>query len=94
MAFIPHEPMHGSLHLFDTQAKWDGQSWWITHSGLQFGGVPNIPIKHEHTALVSCTRQSEFGPHGDGIQGLDGTTGFRAVKGMQKSFAWNILLQI
>lgn len=61
-ALNPHEPMHGSWHCWEIQARLDGHSWWITHSGRQFGGVPNIPNEHEQTGRPSITWHSEFGP--------------------------------
>lgn len=42
----------------------------MTHSGLQFGGKPNIPMRQEHTGLESISRQSAFGPQGDGMHGF------------------------
>lgn len=69
-ALKPHEPIHGSWHLCDWQARFDGQSWCITHSGRQFGGAPSIPKAHEHTARLSSSRHSAFGPQGLGMQGL------------------------
>lgn len=74
-AFIPQEPAHGSLHLLPTHDNVRGQSWSIKHSGRQFGGAPNIPGRHEHTARLSETLQSAFDPHGDGIQGDTGGVG-------------------
>lgn len=39
-ALKPHEPGQGSLHFSVIQAKFEGQSVFTTHSGLQFGGLP------------------------------------------------------
>lgn len=60
------------------QARLDGQSALITHSGRQFGGAPNIPSTQLQTARSSSTRHTELAPHGDGTQGLTGTSGSRA----------------
>lgn len=50
LAFIPHVPGQGSVHFWFIQA-WDwGHSGLITHSGLQTGGTPRKPGKHEHVA--------------------------------------------
>lgn len=78
-ALKPHEPIHGSWHCCAIQARFDGHSWWITHSGRQFGGAPSIPNEHEQTALASSSLHSEFGPHGDGIQGFTFLGGSIAV---------------
>jgi len=51
------------------QARFDGQSWLITHSGRQFGGAPNIPGAQEHSARLFTLRQTELEPHGLGRQG-------------------------
>lgn len=39
-ASLPQDPGHGSLHLLLIQARFDGQSGFMTHSGRQFGGAP------------------------------------------------------
>jgi hypothetical protein len=66
------------------QALFDGQSELSTHSGRQLGTEPIIPDTHPHWAWPETTWHCEFGPHGDGVQGLGGmgrnvpssTTGF------------------
>jgi len=40
VAYIPHEPGHGSRHFSLTQARFPGHSALIVHSGRQFGGRP------------------------------------------------------
>jgi len=39
-AFIPHEPGHGSAHLWLTHARWLLHSELKTHSGRHCGGTP------------------------------------------------------
>lgn len=36
----PQEPGQGSMHLSFWHAKFAGQSAFMLHSGLQFGGLP------------------------------------------------------
>jgi hypothetical protein len=43
-----------------------------THSGLQFGGEPIFPGKHEQAGLSPTARHSELGPQGEGIHGFAG----------------------
>lgn len=83
-ALKPHAPMHGSWHCWPIQARLDGHSWWITHSGRQFGGAPSIPNEHEQTARFSIWWHSLFGPHGDGIHGLMAIGGSNATKGTKR----------
>lgn len=40
MAPIPHDPKQGFLHFSRIHAILLGQSGFIVHSGLQFGGLP------------------------------------------------------
>jgi len=40
VAYIPHEPGHGSRHFSFTQARFPEHSALIVHSGRQFGGRP------------------------------------------------------
>lgn len=40
VAYIPHDPGHGSLQRSFKQAKFPGHSALIVHSGLQLGGRP------------------------------------------------------
>lgn len=69
-ALNPHEPIHGSWHCWAIQARLDGHSWWIAHSGRQFGGVPNIPKAHEQTGRSCITWHSAFGPQAPDKQGF------------------------
>lgn len=50
MAEMPQEPGQGSRHFSLIQAKFEGQSALIVHSGLQFGGEPIYPVTHEQEA--------------------------------------------
>ena len=72
-AFVPHEPIQGSLHLWLIQANWLGHSPLLTHSGLQFGGLPMNSGKQEHEGESFATWHCAFGPQGDGWQGFIGT---------------------
>lgn len=74
-AFCPQIPTHGSLHFWFRQAKLAGHSLLLTHSGLQYGGVPTNSGKQEHEGEPFETLHWELGPHGDGSQGLVGSTG-------------------
>lgn len=66
--------MHGSMHLFLEQALSRGQSLFMTHSGRQPEyGSPWYSGRHEQEP----SRQTAFGPHGDGLQGSE--TGSSAV---------------
>lgn len=68
LAWIPQEPMHGSLHFSPMHAKLLGHSLWFTHSGLQFGGVPWYPLRQEQDGTSPISRHTAFGPQGDGTQ--------------------------
>lgn len=68
-ALNPHAPRHGSWQRCPMHARFDGHSWWMIHSGRQFGGAPSIPMAHEQTARWSSSRHSELAPHGLGIHG-------------------------
>lgn len=61
--------MQGSWHSFLTQARFLGHSELTVHSGLQSGGPPKYPGKHEHTGRLVWTLQLELGPQGLGLQG-------------------------
>lgn len=66
-------PGHGSLHFCWIHAKWLGHSELLIHSGLQFGGVPIYSWRHEQDGLPLMSLHWEYGPQGDGWQGLLGT---------------------
>jgi len=68
----PQDPGQGSLHFILMQASWLLHSALLMHSGRQNGGCPWNSGKQEHEAFSFTTRQTEFGPHGDGRQGLAG----------------------
>lgn len=61
------------------QDKWIGHSLLLTHSGLQFGGDPINSAKHEQEGESPWTLHWEFGPHGDGMQGLPTGWGISAA---------------
>lgn len=54
------------------QARLLGHSELIVHSGLQFGGLPVYPNKHEQEGAPPISLHSEFGPQGEGTQGFTG----------------------
>lgn len=66
----PQEPGQGSLHFSFTHAKLAGHSAFKIHSGRQFGGLPTKSGRQEQTGVSLKTLHCEFGPQGDGIQGL------------------------
>ena len=72
---MPHRPGHGSLHLFWIHAWFCGHCELDMHSGLQFGADPIYDGKQEQAATPLFTLHSEFGPHGDGLQGSVTTSG-------------------
>lgn len=65
-----HDPGQGSLHFILIHAKLYGHSLLVIHSGLQFGGDPMNSGKQEQDGDSPFTLHWEFGPHGDGTQGL------------------------
>lgn len=79
LALNPQDPIHGSWHCWAIQARFEGHSWWITHSGRQFGGAPSIPNAHEQTARPSNTWHSELGPHVPNKHGFTALGGSTAV---------------
>lgn len=48
----------------------DGQSWFMAHSGLQFGGRPWKSCIHEHDGESLISLQTAWGPHGLGTHGF------------------------
>lgn len=70
---MPHVPGQGSIHFWLIQALFNAQSEVVVHSGLQVGGLPKYPGKQEHTACSLITRQTLFGPQGEGLHGFVGT---------------------
>lgn len=54
------------------QALVGSQSVLTMHSGRQFGGLPIKFCRHEQAGWSPTGRQSEFGPHGEGMHGLAG----------------------
>lgn len=71
---MPQTPGQGSTHLWLIQAWLLGHSVLITHSGLQFGGVPMKSGEQEQLAFPATLWHRLFGPQGDGEQG-SGTLG-------------------
>lgn len=69
IAFCPQLPGHGSRHFIFLQAKLDGQSWLMTHSGRQFGGSPRNPGMQLQDGPPFTSRQIAFSPHGFGRHG-------------------------
>lgn len=55
-------------------AKFDGHSEFVIHSGRQFGGDPKNSGIHEHDGESPTALHCEFGPHGVGWHGFEGTT--------------------
>lgn len=81
-ALVPQDPRQGFWHLVLIQALSLLQSVFLTHSDLQYGGLPMKPDKQEHDGTPPISRHWEFGPHGDGRHGLTGSlsTGVDSVK--------------
>lgn len=65
----PQFPLQGSMHFWLEQARFRAHSALDVHSGLQVGGAPIYPDKHEHMAWPLISRHWLLGPHGDGLQG-------------------------
>lgn len=71
LAFCPHVPGQGFWHLFLIQARFEEQSEFKMHSGLQFSyGLPTYSGKHVHEPTPFCSLQMALAPQGDGIQGV------------------------
>lgn len=76
-AFWPQVPGQGSKHLFLKQALSLGHSGLSTHSGRQASyGLPEYSGIHSQAP----SRQSAFGPQGDGLHGSEATGGGVTVK--------------
>ena len=73
--FLPQEPGQGSLHFWLMQACCVGHSELLTHSGLQFGGIPINSGRQEHEGALLIIWHRALGPHGDGWQGFTGISG-------------------
>lgn len=82
IALIPHSPTQGSLHFLFMHVWLVGQSVFIMHSGLQFGGDPMKVDKQVHKGFCWVdTLQCAFGPHGDDLHGsLEGSSYGRSNK--------------
>jgi len=61
-----------------------GHSALITHSGLQFGGVPIYWAKQEHDGYPPWSWHIEYGPQGFGMHGFDGSGGICWMIGSEK----------
>lgn len=70
-AYAPHVPGQGSRHLLLRQARSDGHSESLRHSGRQLGGSSNIGGRQEQCATVPSARQILLGPQGFGVHGSD-----------------------
>lgn len=66
MAFSPHVPSHGLIHLFREHDWLMGHSALTTHSGRQFGGLPMKLCEHEQDGKPFTALHTALGPHGDG----------------------------
>lgn len=53
----------------------DEHSEFITHSGLQFGGIPIYWERQLQDGTPWLSLHCEYGPHGDGMHGLVYSTG-------------------
>lgn len=78
-AFGAQDPGQGSLHFIFIHAKLYEHSLFVIHSGLQFGGEPINSGKQEHDGDSPLTLHWEFGPQGDGTQGLPTYCGISAA---------------
>ncbi|KAI9586453.1 hypothetical protein GQX74_002300 [Glossina fuscipes] len=58
-----------STRIFRCMAVDEEQSALLTHSGLQFGGIPINSFKQLQEGFSPLARHSEFAPQGDGWQG-------------------------
>ena len=63
----------------------------LTHSGLQFGGLPINSGKQEQEYALFTTSHLLLSPHGDGTQGLMGIGDSIAVR---KNKKYNVFLTI
>lgn len=65
LAPFPHVPGQGSIHLLREQARSRVHSELTTHSGRQpvVAGSPNVPVGHEHIALLPTMWHTAPGPH-------------------------------
>lgn len=52
------------------QARLLSHSLLLTHSGLQFGGVPIKLERHEHEGEFPTILHKLLNPQGDGLQGF------------------------
>lgn len=68
----PQEPGQGFTHFWLLQASDKEQSELTVHSGRQAGGAPRYPATQEHTGCWLISRQTLFGPQGEGEQGFLG----------------------
>jgi hypothetical protein len=72
-ALKPQDPGHGSRHLLEMHACVGAQSVLTLHSGRQLGGDPTNSGRQEQDGTPPASLHSEFGPQGDGTQGLTGS---------------------
>lgn len=80
-ALIPHVPGHGFLHLLFIQALSLAHSLFIIHSGLHSTyGSPKYSDIQEQEPTPFNSLHIAFIPHGDGLQGLVGSSITRTTK--------------
>lgn len=58
-ALAPQVPGQGSLHFWLIHARWLEHSLLLTHSGLQFGGVPTYSGRQEQEGVSPDTLHCE-----------------------------------
>ena len=69
-AFGAQALRHGLIHLLLRQARVCSHSALVEHSGLQLGGCPKKPGRHEQEACSLNSRHMLLAPQGDGVHGL------------------------
>lgn len=74
---MPQAPGQGSLHRLFEQALLRSQSEFDTHSGLHpVYGSPKYSGKHAQDPTLFLSLHMAFAPHGDGLQGFGGGSGW------------------
>lgn len=94
IAFWPQLPGQGSRHFILIHAKLGEQSWFIAHSGRQFGGEPWKFGKHEHDGKPFLSLHMAFSPHGLGTHGSFGTSKLFWIAGKQNIYKYFSLLKL
>lgn len=70
LALAPQEPSQGLIHFSRMHARLLGHSSSYMHSGRHCGARPIYPALQEQAGVSPIIRHCEFGPQGEGIQGL------------------------